>query len=210
MGLGVAMSCGEPTTPTAAPEAPPSLEPLPTAVMAGGSGEAVDVRLAFDKIARDYRYYFSEPEFTAPLANALGQCFDEYAEVVVAYDLETRTGRVFVQTPRSRLKCRPQVTDAGLDVRPLAVIGQALGRYRDALAGARDFRLANFATGIRVVNGVQMCDLWTAGQHPPDGSTFSACVTLQGHDVCTEDRDEGHERIPWPAERAADLRACFR
>ncbi|MEN0061029.1 MAG: hypothetical protein AAGA48_02705 [Myxococcota bacterium] len=189
-------------------EAP--LPPLPvTRPTAGGTGETVDVRLAFAGVSNQYRHYFREAEFTEPLGQGLGACFDEWVDVVVAYDNEARQGRIFVQTPGERLGCRPLVTNPGLDARPLAPIGQALARYRDALAANRDFRLANFETGIRVVDGVQICDLWTAGQHPPDGTTFSACVTLQGHDVCDGDRDEGHARIPWPATRAADLKACF-
>jgi len=170
---------------------------------------AVDVRLAFDGVSSMYRYYFEEDEFVEPLGQALGACFDDWVDLVVSYDSETRQGRIFVQTPRERLGCKPLVTEPGLDVRPLAVIGKALARYRDALAGARDVRLANFRTGLRVVQGVRICDLWTAGQHPPDGSTFSGCVTLQGHEICaTDDRSEGLERIPWPSD--GDLRSCFR
>jgi len=169
------------------------------------------VRLELQGLSRMYRYHFSEAEFTDPLAEALGTCFEGWVDVVVAYDNEERQGRIYVHTPHDRLRCRPLVTGAGLDVRPLAPIGRALAQYRDALASQRDFRLANFLTGVRVVQGVHVCDLWAEGQNPPDGTTFSGCVTLQGHEVCTvDDRREGLQRIPWPSGRADDLRGCFR
>ncbi|MEM6926446.1 MAG: hypothetical protein AAF602_05930 [Myxococcota bacterium] len=191
------------------------LAPLPPpAPRPEGTGGPVDVRLEFKGVSQQYRYYFSEPEFTAPLAEALGACFDEWVDVVVAYDNEELKGHIYVHVvdPRKHLRCAPLVTDAGLDVRPLAPLGKALARYRDALANARDFRLANFRTGLRVVRGVAMCDLWTEGQNPPDGSTFSGCITLNDKDdVCgTDDRDAGLQRIPWPVQRTDDVRACFR
>lgn len=212
LSLVLALGCPEAPAPQATPSEAPPLNPLPAAPAAAADtlSEPVDVRFAFQKIANNYRYYFSEPEFTGPLEQALGACFDEYAEVVVTYNLETLVGRIFVQTPRNRLGCAPIVTEHGLDVRPLVPVTRALAAYRDALASGRDFRLANFAIGVRVVDGVQICDLWAEGQNPPDGSTFSACVTLQGHDVCDGDRRTGHQRIPWPADRGADLRGCFR
>ncbi len=187
-----------------APLPPPA--PRPT-----GADSKVDVRFVFEDVSKMYRYIFSEKEFTEPLAKALATCFDEWVDVVVHYDNEERVGSIYVHTPSNRVRCPPRVTDPGLDVRPLAPIGRALANYRDQIAGSRDVRIANFRTGIVVFQGVDICGLWTEGQNPPDGSTFSGCVTLKGNEVCTtEDRDEGLERIPWPTSDAAALRGCFR
>lgn len=176
-----------------------------------GSEGAASVALAFQGVSPLYQGYFSTEEWVSGLGKGLGACFDGTVEVVVSYDTENRIGRILVQTGLADLKCRPAVGPEGIDVSPLIPLGQALAGYRDAVSAARDVRVASFRSGIRLVQGGELCDLYIGGQFPPDGTTFSPCVGIRGKEVCAGDRHEGLSTVPFPPGEAGEvLRRCLR
>lgn len=192
------------------PDAGPAVAPSggTTVVTAG---DAADVALAFAGVSPLYQGYFSTESWVGPLAQDLGRCFDGLVEVVISYDSEDHIGRILVQADRSDFRCAPTAGAQGLAVSPLRPIGQALARYRDTIANARDLRIGSFRIGVRIVRGARQCDLYWAGQFPPDGTTMSPCVTLQGHEICLGDRHQGVDTIAWPEGDAGDvLRVCVR
>ncbi|MBX2803603.1 MAG: hypothetical protein KTR31_38345 [Myxococcales bacterium] len=215
---GLLVACAP--APEAASEAPPASADTPTAEPVPSkrpsvhatlvSAEGVDVALAFVDISPLYRGYFATQEWVATLGKDLGACFGDTVEVVISYDMETRIGRILVQTSWTDLGCRPAMGPEGVDLTPLQPLGRALARYRDAIAAARDVRIASFRSGIRLVQGGEICDLIIGGQFPPDGTTFSGCITLRGHEVCLGERHEPHATLPWPSGEQADmLRTCL-
>ncbi|HHO52532.1 MAG TPA: hypothetical protein ENK18_17110 [Deltaproteobacteria bacterium] len=170
----------------------------------------VPVVLAFSNLNPLYQGYFSTEAWVAELSSALGGCFTESVEVVISYSDETRIGRILIQTPISALACSPVPGPEGVDLSPLVPVGQALARYRDAVAAARDVRVASFRVGVRLVRGVELCDLYVGGQFPPDGTTFSPCLGLRGNEICLGDRHEALTSLPWPqGEHREILSACL-
>lgn len=170
----------------------------------------VSVVLAFSNLNPLYQGYFSTEAWVGQLSEALGACFEGSVEVVISYDDETRIGRILIQTPASALRCGPVPGPEGVDLSPLVPVGQALARYRDAVSAARDVRVASFRVGVRLVRGVELCDVYVGGQFPPDGTTFSPCLGLRGHEVCLGDRHEPVTTVPWPpGEQRGVLATCL-
>jgi hypothetical protein len=88
-------------------------------------------------------------------------------------------------------------------------LGLALADYRDRLASTYDLRLASFQVGLAVRGGAEVCTLWAAGTHPPDGRAFSTCVEVRGGAPCGPGAADGVTRLePAGAERRR-LRECF-
>ena len=167
--------------------------------------------LAFQGVSPLYQGYFSTEAWVSELGKGLGACFDGTVEVVVSYDMETRIGRILVQTGLAELKCAPEIGPQGIDLSPMAPVGQALARYRDAISAARDVRVSSFRSGLRLVQGSELCDLYIGGQFPPDGTTFSPCVGIRGKEVCLGDRHEAISSLALPEGEAGDiLRRCLR
>ena len=175
-----------PTTPAGerAPTVVPSVE---------GS---VPIVIVYDGIGPLHQGFFNTAELVTALSAGLGGCVSDTAEVVVSYDSDQRIGRIVLHTVGDQLRCKPAIADGAVDLAPLQPIGRALAAYRDGVAGQFDLRIGSFRAGIRVIRGPQQCEVWLGGQYPPDGSTFSPCVTLQGRDQCfADDRTEGVTQV---------------
>jgi len=171
---------------------------------------SVPVIVAFRGVGNLHKGYFRTPDLVSGLGEGLAGCVDDSAEVLVAWDSEKNLGTILLHTVGTQLRCRPLPTQAGFDTRPLQRIGQTLAAYRDGVSSRFDLRIAAFRTGVRVLRGTQVCDVWFAGQFPPDGSTMSPCMHLQGHEVCTGNRHDGVTEltIDEDATRKA-LASCF-
>jgi len=212
--IGAQLGCAPPPEPLPPPPSSISSAPVvsaPPLVVADG-GEAVNIALGFQGVSPLYQGYFRTQEWVAQLAVDLGACFDNTVEVIVSYDSEVHIGRIFIPVERGGLRCRPVVGPDGVDLSPLVPVGRALARYRDAVSAARDVRVASFRAGLRFGFGANLCDIWLGGQFPPDGTAFSPCIHLQGHEVCGDgDRHRPQRTLPWPPdpEQSDILRKCL-
>ncbi len=132
-------------------------------------------------------------------------------EVVVKYDDDTRIGTIVLHTLGDQLLCKPVPTAKGYDLTPLIPVTRTLAGYRDGVSNGFDLRIGSFRTGVRVIKVSQVCEVWSAGQFPPDGTTFSPCIGLQGHEVCTApDRHEGiTELLPDRDDVRNQLARCY-
>lgn len=129
----------------------------------------------------------------------------------VTYDTENRVGRIFLKVPPGALHaCLPRVDGSGVDLAPLVPLGRALAAYRDRVSGHFDVRVASFRVGASFVRGSYLCNAWLGGQHPPDGSTFSPCLTTAAHDLCGGDPHVGVVRVPLGGDDLAYAKECFR
>lgn len=156
----------------------------------GGAG-SVPVEVQFDGVSPLYRGYFSTTGWVAELGRGLGGCVTGRAVVIVTYDSVENLGTIRLHAEPADLTCLGRFDGDALDVSALTPITRALARYRDTLAAERDVRLASFRIGLRVVEGMNVCDLWAGGQFPPDGSTFDPCVGVAGNEVCLGERHAG-------------------
>lgn len=208
--LLVALSgCSGPAEPVAVIELPPPQSiPMPPAT-ASAEGGAARVELQTISISPLFRGFFGDPRFTKALQDDLGACVDGLTVVQVSYNEAERIGflRLVVEEPGFR--CQPTVGGGRVDLSPLAPAAAALARYRDAVSGSYDIRIRSFRIMIEGRNSKAMCVLRAAGQHPPDGSTFSPCVELNGHETCLGDRMDGVDALTLPAQQAALFNRCF-
>ena len=148
--------------------------------------------VAYDGVGHLHQGFFNTEKLVTAVAKGLGGCVSGTAEVVVKYDDETRIGSIVLHTVGDQLRCAPVRQGESYDLKPLIPVARTLASYRDGVSNGFDLRIGSFRTGIRVLHGSQVCEVWTGGQFPPDGSTFSPCVHLQGHEVCLgEDRHAG-------------------
>jgi len=173
--------------------------------------EAVPLVVVYDGVGHLHQGFFNTEKLVKAVAKGLGGCVSGTAEVVVKYDSDNRIGTIVLHTVGDQLQCRPTATSKGFDLSPLEPITRTLAGYRDGVANGFDLRIGSFRTGVRVIKGTQVCEVWSGGQFPPDGSTFSPCVHLQGHEVCTtSDRHEGlTELIPTTDDVRRQLASCF-
>jgi hypothetical protein len=155
--------------------------------------------------------FFSNADAVGSLGAALGPCLTDTAQVAVSWNEEERIGRIFLRAPPEALtECLPTAGAEGVDLSPLEPVGVALAAYRDAVAGAFDFRVASFRIGVSFARGPRSCTVWAAGQHPPDGRAWSSCMEFHDRTACAGAADEGVTRI---ALEGADLKYakdCFR
>lgn len=208
------LACGAPEAPPPPPGAPAApavdgeqVERGPVVIPAAEG--SVPVMLAFQGVGNLHKGYFRTDDLVGGLSDGLAGCVDDHAEVMVAWDGEKNLGTILLHTVGTQLTCRPSPTPEGFDMRALQRIGQTLAGYRDGVAGRFDLRIASFRTGVRVLRGTQVCDVWFGGQFPPDGSTMSPCVHLQGHEVCMGPRHDGVTELVVDGDTRKALKACF-
>jgi len=180
-------------------------------VIPAGEGR-VPVLLAYSGVGHLHQGFFNTPSLIDALSSALGGCVDETAEVVVSWRAEKQTGTIVLHTVGDQLTCRPDVRGDVVDLNALIPVANALAAYRDGVANQFDLRISAFRAGIRVLRGTSVCEVWLGGQYPPDGSTFSPCVSLRGHERCVaDDRKAGVTSLQVADSDALEqLTACFR
>jgi len=153
--------------------------PLP-----GAKLQPAEVRLQFDSVSRLHQGYFGDPKMLSLLREGIAGCALGPTDVVISYDSEEHIGRMVLYADTSGLRCKPLATSNGFDLRPLVPVTQALAAYRDKVAALRDYRVSSFRIGVNFMKGVNLCTLWSFGQYPPDGTTFSPCVDFAGVPRC--------------------------
>jgi len=169
----------------------------------------VDVTLAFANISSIHQGFFMNSKAVQRLGQELGSCFERSATVEVGYSNENLKGRiVLIATPDTGL-CKPMISEDRIDLRPWIPVGKALARYRDYVAGTSDFRISNFEVGIRIERAGGLCYWTIGGQHPPDGTLWSACPETGSKEPCASEQQE-KDQFEWSSladEKAT--RACF-
>lgn len=194
------------TKPFPVVQADPALAGKPVA-----PGGPVPIELQFDGVGDLHQRYFGDPAIVTQLATDLGACFKDRAVLRIAYDTEKRIGRIRLYADPATLTCRPGRTGDAVDLSALEPIGRGLAAYRDTVAGRFDYRVASFRIDLEALSGMHLCRLDLAGQFPPDGSTWSACVSLQGEQVCNGAPTDGVRALTLQPKKHADyLAACFR
>jgi len=179
--------------------------------MVPAGGAPVAVELYFYGVSKLHQSFFANRDAMTDLGTALGACLTEPAQVVVSWNEEERIGRIFLKAPPEALSgCLPRVDTGAVDLSPLEPVGVGLAAYRDRIAGAFDFRVASFRIGVSFTRGPRTCTVWAAGQHPPDGRQWSACMDFHDRTVCSGAADEGVTRLPLASSDLKYARDCFR
>lgn len=212
-------SCGQGVAPAPPPEpaddfvvtaapAPPAAVPRITAI---GAGEAADIELRFFGVGELHKGFLSDTGIVGALGTGLGGCVNGTAQVLARWNAEERVGWLQLKVPPGGLLCMPQPhPEGGWDLSPLVPVSQALAGYRDGAAAQYDFRFASFNVGISFTRGAHQCLLRLAGQHPPDGTKFSACVDIAGVQHCAGgEADDGVLRFAHGGSAGSALSACF-
>jgi hypothetical protein len=173
--------------------------------------EPTEVRLQFGSVSRLHQGYFGDPKMLAPLREGIAGCALGPTDVLVSYDSEKRIGRIVLYADTSGLRCKPEATAKGFDLQPVIPVTQAMARYRDKVAAMRDYRVSNFRIGVNFVQGVKLCTLWSSGQYPPDGTTWSPCVDFAGVPHCGRGvAERGVDLLQFPKREDQEyLAKCF-
>lgn len=193
-----APSGSEPGAPDSTPFGDPDAEGVPPG---GGhlqvnAGQAVPVQVLFTTVGPLHQGFFRRRSSVQDLGEGLGVCTDHTVEVQVVWSQKDLEGRILGQLPAGTTVCTPTPADGGFDLSPVVPATRALAAYRDDVAGRSDFRIANFAVGVDLRARGATCRLRAAGQHPPDGTRFDPCVSINGERVCARgDRDKGVLRL---------------
>lgn len=199
-------------------EEPPPAKPPPVEVRVAAPAQIdaletddVDVELIFVGVGKLYRGFFASDEAVSILQRRLSVCVSGTAQVRVFYDTPDRFGTLTFVSGGTLPRCSPQAGANGLDLTPLAPIGRALAEYRDKVAAAFDVRIASFRTGIRFERVGTLCELWTGGGYPPDGSQWSPCVNIDGDEVCMPGAaDRGVVELTLDPAAFSALQGCLR
>ena len=158
-----------------------------------------------------HKGFLSDTAIVGGLGTGLGGCVEGTAQVLARWNAEERVGWLQLKVPPGGLSCMPQPhPEGGWDLSPLVPVAVALANYRDRAAAQYDFRFASFNVGISFTRGAHQCLLRLAGQHPPDGSQFSACVDIAGVQHCTGGgADDGVLRLAHTGAAGSALSACL-
>lgn len=194
------------------PASPPSESDEQVSVPALGAAlEPAEVRLQFDSVSRLHQGYFGDAEMVAPLREGISGCVLGPTDVVISYDSEEHIGRMVLYADTSGLRCKPKATANGFDLQPLIPVTKALASYRAKVAARRDYRISSFRVGVNFMKGVNLCTLWSKGQYPPDGTTWSPCVDFAGDSRCGRGgADQGVSLLQFPERQDQEyLAKCF-
>jgi len=174
------------------------------------AGSPVPIELQFVGVGDLHQRWFGDTSIATDLSAALGTCMTDRAVIQISYDEDERIGRIRLYLDGDHSTCKPAIIDSSVELTPVQPLGEALARYRDAVAGRFDLRVSSFRIEIEMLAGTHGCVLHLGGQYPPDGSTWSSCVELGGEDVCVGPRDEGTALLRFPQQdHARYLAACF-
>lgn len=127
-----------------------------------------------------YEAALTEPGRLAELSQALQGCVQEPSLQVVYADGQGR-----MTLSGHFVGCRPRADGERVDLSALLPASRALARYRDAVAVQIERRLATFTLEL----ALGACRLQLAGQLPPDGTSFSACIGAEGQPPCPRGLD---------------------
>lgn len=181
---------------------------VPVEQAGDGPREPVPVDLVFQRISKIHRGFFVQKQARKRLEKSLGNCFDDQVQVEVRYDNEALKGAIVLVMVPGAGRCDAVLDDTSVELQPWASIGKALADYRDYVAGTSDYRIMNFAVGIRLEHRDVDCEWWIGGQHPPDGSLWEPCVRMKNAKVCAGEASATRFDLS-SFQDATDVRACF-
>ena len=170
---------------------------------------SIDVDLVFSNISSIHRGFFVQSKAVSNLKNALASCFSKKTTVEVGYTSKTLKGRIVLVSNGDLGLCKPVWTQEAVDLQPWIPIGQALAQYRDYVAGTSDFRISNFEVGVRIEKENSSCFWPIQGQHPPDGTMWSMCPSVDGTPVCGNSQAPTQTLKVESIVNAEGLRRCF-
>lgn len=168
--------------------------------------EPIDVDLAFFRVRKLYQTFFSDQDATYQLGQDLAGKVRAPAQVRIAYDSETSHGKIMLVIPPDSLLLPVASGGDSLDLQALAPLTWALARYRDAISSRYDVRVSNFEIGIYSLRGPTSCTFHVTGGHPPDGTTISDCVELDGEEHCGK---RGESGTRFSSRELSTIRTCL-
>lgn len=212
--LGLLLACsGEPAAePPVAPEpdapAPPSaVEVVHVPPPAPPSSGNPELQIQFEGVGPLYQGFFRSAEPGERLARAASSCVGDAVYLYVSFSEEEHLGRLTLRVEPDVASCRPLPTDTGWDFSPTVPLSTALAAYRDELAAAYDMRLASFEVRVAYRTDRSLCTVEARGSHPPDGTTFGACVQQDLERRCAQ--TGGAVALDFAERDARALRSCF-
>lgn len=218
----LSLACSGPAQPDPplVPAAPlPQVKIVPPAVpvqtegsaMHVNAGAAIPIQLRFTTVGKLHQGFFGRPELVREVGAGLGACTSHTVDLDVVWSQADLEGRIVAVMPQDSSECRPVLSDNGIDLTPLVPVSRAVAAYRDAVAGSSDFRIANFAVGVDLTRQGVVCRLRAAGQHPPDGTRYDPCVSVNGTPVCAQgSADAGVQRLVFSDNKdLAAVRKCL-
>lgn len=178
-----------------APPPPPAPEPVaevqapPLPAEPRDPSKPAEVLLRFSGVGPLHQSFFSHEPSILALEKALSVCVSGSVTVTVSWVEQERVGQITVQLPRDASACLPAFQGNDLDLHGLTPAAVALARYRDAIAGNYDYRVASFSPRVQVAAGDWRCTFVAAGDHPPSGERFSPCVETPNGPYCASHPD---------------------
>ncbi len=179
--------------PAEAPPAPPPGSP------------AIRVELHFDGIAPLHQSFFSDAEAVARLGRSLHGRHSDPVPLEISFDSDNHIGVIRLRIDPGSLQVPIQRTGDTIRLSDLAPITVPIAAYRSELASRLDFRIQSFHIQLLSVRGLSACTIELAGE-PPDGRSFSPCVTVGGREHCGTATDAGFTFTP---DVTAELARCL-
>lgn len=179
----------------------------PTPVEAAGDAAPPELVFVWHGIGPLYQSFFTHDDVVKQLQADLRGWVRGPANVHVYYNEQTFVGDIRIQILPNTLLRRIPIEGAAVGLSGLAPLTTALARYRDAVSGRFDVRVASFKVAVESVQGPRHCVFGVVGRPPPDGRTISPCVTLNGQQRCGEAQADGSVRFG--SKLVDDLRECL-
>lgn len=178
---------------------------------AAASDGGIDVDIAYSQIGTLHRGYFGDDSLVSGLSRSADACVESTLDLVVTYQERERIGHVVGSLPKSQLRCYITESPDGLVLDALRPLGQALARYRNAVAEAKDIRVYAFRTGISVRDDKGSGIFWLEGQDPIEGTTFAPCVTVDARKYCAPGkRSDGFTTLKLPKDAHTRLLGLYK
>lgn len=189
------------------PGAAPAPAPVPAAAVDGAEAEPPELVFVWHGIGPLYQSFFTHDDVVKPLQADLAGWVRGPANVHIYYDQKTFVGDIRIQILPNTLLRPVAIEGSTVGLSGLAPLTTALARYRDAVSGRFDVRVASFKVAVESVQGPRHCVFGVVGRPPPDGRTVSPCVTLNGQQRCGEAQADGSVRFG--AKLVDELRECL-
>jgi len=175
------------------------------AALPASTAEPVPLVLVWEGISPLHKSFFSDSAAMEQLGRDLAGSVKSPANVHIAFDSHRHIGRILLRLlPNTGIDL---VGETGISLDSVSPVLQALARYRDAVSGRYDTRIAAFRIGIDSYRGVTHCRFGAAGTLPPDGTVVDGCVLVNGRPECGLVTEAGQE---FSEEMVGRLRECLK
>lgn len=175
------------------------------AALPASTAEPVQLVLVWEGISPLHKSFFSDSAAMEQLGRDLAGSVKAPANVHIAFDSHRHIGRILLRLlPNTGIGL---VGERGVSLDSVSPVLQALARYRDAISGRYDTRIAAFRIGLDSYRGVTHCRFGAAGTLPPDGTVVDGCVLINGRPECGTVSGTGQE---FSEETVSRLRECLK